>query len=208
MKLQLHHNKNRQKGFTLIEIVVTVAVIGIVAVVSSSFNKDSVSLSRIFQTGLNASDEARRILRPMSNEIRSASPSSAGAYPIESATSTSFVFFSDIDSDGLKERVRYYLSGNILKKGVIKPTGTPSAYPSNSEVVTDIVHGIQNGATPIFEYYDSNYDGTTSPLSQPVNILAVRLIKITFIIDTDINKPPSSTTIGTQISFRNLKDNL
>lgn len=219
MKLQLLHNTKKQKrftstniflskGFTLIEIVVTVAVVGVIAIVAGSFNRDSISFSRIFQSGLNASDEARRILRPMSNEIRSASPSSAGAYAIESATSTSFIFFSDIDGDGLKERVRYYLSGTTLKKGVIKPSGIPAVYSSGSEVITDIVHGIQNGATPIFDYYDSSYDGTISALSQPVNISIVRLIKITFIIDTDTSKPPAATTISTQVSFRNLKDNL
>ncbi|MBP6855293.1 MAG: prepilin-type N-terminal cleavage/methylation domain-containing protein [Candidatus Pacebacteria bacterium] len=199
---------NKQKGFTFIEILVTVAVVGLIILVSSSLNKDVIVFSRIFQSGLNAADEARKILRPMANEIRSASPSSAGAYPIESATATSFIFFSDIDSDGDKDRVRYYLSGTTLKKGVINPSGNPAVYSSMSEVNTDIVHNIQNGATPIFLYYDAYYDGTTNPLPDPVSISSIRLIKINFIIDSDLNKLPSATTISTQVSFRNLKDNL
>lgn len=199
---------NKQKGFTFTEILVTVAVIGLVVVISSSLDKDTIVFSRIFQSGLNTADEARKILRPIANEIRSASPSSAGAYPIESATATSFVFFSDIDSDGDKDRVRYYLSGTTLKKGVINPSGNPAVYPTASEVNTNIVHNIQNGGVPIFSYYDAYYDGSTDPLPEPVSISSIRLIRINFIIDSDLNKLPPATTISTQVSFRNLKDNL
>lgn len=54
---------NKQKGFTFIEILVTVAVVGLIILVSSSLNKDVIVFSRIFQSGLNAADEARKILR-------------------------------------------------------------------------------------------------------------------------------------------------
>ena len=62
---------NKQKGFTFIEILVTVAVVGLIILVSSSLNKDVIVFSRIFQSGLNAADEARKILRQIANEIRS-----------------------------------------------------------------------------------------------------------------------------------------
>ena len=65
-----------------------------------------------------------------------------------------------------------------------------------------------NEATPIFDYYDTNYDGTTAPLAQPVSAIAVRLVKITLIIDKNSLRPPAPITMTTQVSMRNLKDNL
>jgi len=131
-----------------------------------------------------------------------------GSYPIETAGITAFTFFSDINSDGLKERIRYFLSGTTLMKGVIVPLGSPLQYLSNTEVLTEIVHNVRNGSTPIFTYYDSSYNGSTSPLSQPVSILSVRLVMITLILEGDPNRQPAPITVTTEVSIRNLKDNL
>jgi len=70
------------------------------------------------------------------------------------------------------------------------------------------VHGVVNGSTPVFTYYNSSYNGNTPPLTLPVSILDVRLIKISIITDDDPSKPPSPINVTTQVSFRNLKDNL
>jgi len=136
------------------------------------------------------------------------SPSSLGSYPIEIAADNTLVFFTDINDDGLKERVRYFVQGTTLKKGVISPTGSPLAYVSANETFTELVHNLRNGSTPVFTYYDTNYNGTTSPLTQPVDISFIRLIKVNMIVDVDPNRSPVPVTVTTQISVRNLKDNL
>ena len=118
----------------------------------------------------------------------------------EDIFSQSFTFYSDIDNDSLKEKIRYYLSGAILKKGVIKPNGNPLQYNPANEITKEIVHDVTNGGMAVFNYYDKYYDGTTAPLSQPVNVLDVRLVKITLMT--------ASQTFTTQVSIRNLKDNL
>ena len=81
-------------------------------------------------------------------------------------------------------------------------------YLSNTEVITDIIHGVRNNGSPVFSYFDSSYNGSTNSLSQPVSVLIIRLIKINLTIDDDPNRPPSPMTITTEINFRNLKDNL
>ena len=46
-----------------------------------------------------------------------------------------------LDDDGLKEKIRYYLTGTTLKKGVIKPTGSPPVYLSaNESCLAHLVH--------------------------------------------------------------------
>lgn len=196
------------KGYSMAEIVVVLAILGVFIGVVGKFQKDYVGFSRVFNNELNLADDARKILRPMANEVRSMSPAANGAYAIESAATSSFVFFSDISGDAKTERVRYFLSGTTLKKGVKTASGNPSVY--GTESITDVVSGIRNGSSAIFEYYDTNYTGssTSTPLTYPMSTDSIRLVKITFIIDAIATDAISSTTVSTQVSLRNLKDNL
>jgi prepilin-type N-terminal cleavage/methylation domain-containing protein len=201
-------NKMCNKGFTLMEILVTIAIFSLIMIAIGTFARNTFYYNNIFSNGLTSYDEANKLLQPIASEIRSASPSSLGAYNIESATDTSFVFFTDTNNDGLKERVRYFLSGTALRRGVIAPTGSPLKYLTANEVIKDIVPNLKNGTTAIFTYYDTNYNGSTAPMTQPVSITTIRLVKITLIIDIDPNRSPIPVTISTQVSLRNLKDNL
>lgn len=202
------HNHNSRSGFSLAEVLISMFIITLIGFVAYSFQKDIFSLNRIISNSLTAQNEARRALKSMSAEIRAASPSNLGDYAIAQTASSSFTFYSNTDSDFLKERVRYFIDGDILKKGVIKPFGSPLVYNLANEVISELIQYITASSTPTFSYYDVNYDGTTAPLMEPVNISAVRLVKITIIIDKDLSTPPAPIIFTTQISMRNLKDNL
>jgi hypothetical protein len=67
---------------------------------------------------------------------------------------------------------------------------------------------IRNGANPIFTYFDKNFTGTQPALTQPVNLLNVRLVHLNLQVDVDPAQPPTPITLETSVSFRNLKDNL
>ena len=102
MKFFKHTNSS---GFSLAEIVVTVAIIGVISITVGKFTGDVFSFNRYFTKSLDVAGDARKVLRPMVNEIRSASPSSLGSYAIESAGTNEFIFFSDTDDNGVKERI-------------------------------------------------------------------------------------------------------
>lgn len=199
---------NRRKGVTLIEVLITMFIFTLILGALGSFVRDLYFYDDVFTGGLTSYDEARKILQPIASEIRSASPSSIGSYPIEKTGDTEFIFFTDSDNNGIKERIRYFLSGNIIKRGVIIPSGNPMQYLSTNETISEVVHGVINGTTPIFSYYNSGYNGNTASLPQPVSVLSVRLVKILLILDDNPNRPPSSVTVTTQVNIRNLKDNL
>jgi len=199
---------NSKSGFTAIEILVSIFILTLIGLAVSSFAKDIFSLNRITSDSLTAQDETRRALKTMSAEIRTASPSSLGAYALAQTATSSFTFYSNIDDDSLKERVRYFLDGTTLKKGIIKPSDVPLIYNPANEVVSELTHGVANATTSIFSYYDKNYDGTTQALTEPIDIATVRLVKITIVIDKNPQTPPGPITLTTQISIRNLKDNL
>lgn len=203
-----NHRCNLNSGFSVIEALVGIFIFTLIGLAVYSFQRDVFSLNRIISGSLIAQDEARRALKSMSAEIRTASPSSLGAYPLVQTATSSFIFYSNIDSDSFKEQVRYFLDGTTLKKGIVKPSGSPLTYNLANETISELIHDVANADMPVFYYYDKNYDGTTQPLAEPIEVVAVRLVKITVVIDKDQQQPPAPTTLTTQISMRNLKDNL
>lgn len=204
-----NYKKNTKAGFTLVEIVVYLAVFGVLIGSVTIFARDIFFYNSVTQSDLTAQLEGRRVVRALISELRESSPSSLGAYPIASVATSTITFFSNIDSDSLKEQVRYYLSNRRLYRGIIKPTGNPLVYNPASEVIDiEVTDVINSTSTPIFQYYDTNYGGSGAALSSPINIPSVRLIKVNVIIDKDSNRSPIPISITSQVSIRNIKDNL
>jgi len=196
-------------GYTLMEILVVLFIFSILLLGSETLYTNTVNNNTTMTNSLNAQADVRKAFVTMIAAIRTSSQSSSGAYAIDTASSTYFAFYSDLNGDGLKEKVRYYLSGKILKQGVIKPTGNPSVYNPANETITTLVNDVVNTAgQPIFYYYDDFYNGTSSAMSMPITIANVRLIKIDLLIDHDPIRPPAAQEFTTQVSIRNLKDNL
>jgi len=146
------------------------------------------------------------VFETMAREIRSMGPSSLGAYPIEAASSTSFIFFSDIDGDGLMERVRYFRATTTLEKGVIKPSGNPLVYATSTEttrvVVSDLI-----GSGGVFEYFDSAYTGTQSPMAPPVDAQAIRIVRASLSSDINPGSGPLPAFFSVTVNLRNLRSN-
>lgn len=201
------HIKNKKRGFSLVEILVALGIFSVIVVLIGTFQADIFSLNEIIQVGLNNTNEAKKIIRPFSNEVRSATLSDNGSYPILQADSTNFIFYSDIDGDGEREQVRYFLENGVFKKGITNSSGNPKIYNPNDEDIIQVVKDVVN--SEIFTYFDSSYDGQefSEQLSFPVSVSSIRLIKIELVIDSNPDKPPAAVTVSTQVSIRNLKDN-
>ncbi len=200
--------KNNQVGFTLIETLVAMFILTLIAVVVVNFQLDIFSLNKISNSNLLSQEGARRTLKNFSAEIRSVTASDAGAYALAQTATSSITFYTNIDSDASVEKIRYFLDGTILKKGTIKPTGNPATYNPADENFIILSNNIANATTSIFTYYDTDYDGTSPALTDPVSPSQVRLIKIDLIIDEDPSKDPPPLYMTTQATPRNLKDNL
>ncbi len=198
-----------QKGYTLAEIVVVVGIFGLIVIALSNFQRGVIMNNRYAQDSLSSAQDARNILRVMVRELRTASPANDGSYAIATAATNTIAFFADTDGDGLKEKVRYFIATTTLKKGSIKPSGSPLTYNSANETFSFLAYNVKNAtSSPLFEYYDSNYAGTSSPLVQPVTVTSVHLVKINLMIDSDPLRAPLIRTYTSQVNLRNLKDNL
>ena len=95
--------------------------------VFSEFQRDVFFLNTNLQNNMSAQLDARHLIKTMITELRKTQNSATGGYPIELASTSEIAFFSDIDSNGNVEKVRYFLSGNRLRKGVTPPTGSPES---------------------------------------------------------------------------------
>jgi prepilin-type N-terminal cleavage/methylation domain-containing protein len=197
------------RGFTLIEVITTIAIFIVIMIAVSTFQYNVLSYNRIGTVALTNAQEVESLLKIMAKEIRSMESGSDGSYAISAAATTSLTFFADVDSDGNKEKVRYYIATTTIYRGSIKPTGSPATYIQSNETTKILVTGIRNSpSTPIFDYFDSMYAGTSTPMTYPLNLTSIRLVKVTLTIDTDPNKAPILRAYTTQIGLRNLKDNL
>lgn len=195
-------------GFSLVEVLIAMGIFSLIIGSIMAVFLGALRAKDIIFEQLRVQSEARAEAQNFIDEIRRANYSSIGAYPIEAAGTSTIIFYSDIDRDTFRERVRYWLSGTTLKKGVIKPAGTPLSYPPASEVITDAVHDVINTSS-IFYYYDQNYNGgaTSTALAQPVDVTAVRMAGIELKIEKDINKSPTPLYVETKTEIRNLKNN-
>jgi prepilin-type N-terminal cleavage/methylation domain-containing protein len=193
---------NRNKGFSLNEVLISVAIIGVVSTAIGTFQSTLFLKDRSFRGTILATQEARLALRRFLEESRAASQSSVGSYAINSAQDNSITFYADSDGDGLKERYRYFISGTNLNKGVLTPTGSPIGY-TGSEKIIYAIHNLSTTTAPIFTYYDTN-DATITP---PVTASLVRSVRMSVSIAPDLNKASSTISFSTRSTFRNLRDN-
>jgi type II secretory pathway pseudopilin PulG len=199
-----------KNGFTLIEIVVTVAIfIILIFGVSAMLNNIFVN-SKQELLSINTIDQARLALATFTNEIRNATTGSDGSYPLSQAGDFQIIFYSNFGiNPTIIKRIRYYISGNTLYKGVVLPAGSPLSYNLSSESVTAVASGVSNGSFPVFYYYDGNYNGTTSAISQPVNINNVRYVKINLMVLNQIMPNSASSFLVTAGgTIRSIKNNL
>jgi prepilin-type N-terminal cleavage/methylation domain-containing protein len=200
---------NKKRGMTLVEVLTAVAIFVIIIAAVYTFEINIFSYNGSISSSFQTIQDSQTLLKTMLTELREAVPGVNGSYSLSSVGSTSISFFSDSDNDGTAEQITYSLVGTTLYRSVIKAAGSPLSYSVSNQSTSTLIQNLRNGtSTALFQYFDANYTGTSSPLTQPVTPTAVRLIKISIVLDSDPTKYPAPITYTTQVNIRNLKDNL
>lgn len=191
-------------GFTLIETVVTVALTGVVTVALGFLIQYFYKTNAFVLEQSRAVESARRSVENAMADLREASYGADGSYPISAAATSSVMFYADISGDSAVEKVRYYLSGAVLYRGVTEPSSA-SSYAGQPETTTLVVDNIRNSAflTDLFSYYNQNGE----QLVAPVNLSQVASVKTTVLADVNPNRAPNVYTLRGSATIRNLKPN-
>ncbi len=197
------------RGVTIIELIVVLFILSLIAGAVYAFQKNVFSTSRLLQTSLRSESDVRNVFKNFTAEVRRASPGWNGAYTIETAGTSTFVFYTTMDGDTYTERMRYQLFGTTLLRGVTKFNSTTGAYdlPESTSTVMSGINADPFGK--IFTYYDKSYDGTATypALTDPVDIARVRLVRFDLPV-APLGTSASSTKVNSvEVNLRNLKDN-
>lgn len=205
--------KRDSRGFTLIEVVTTVSVVSIMFVVASNFIIDTMQSQRYLSEQNDAIVESRKAVAKITSELRETVSADTGAYPLDTLDDQEIIFYSDVDKDQETERVRYFLNGTQLIRGVIEPTEDAVtleiSYDTATETTNAIAYYIQNGVTPLFTYYNEDYpsDTVTNPLTTPADPSVTRMVGVHIETNVDPNRIPDTRDLDSFIQLRNLKEN-
>ncbi len=150
--------KDGTRGVTIIELVVVLGFSVIVVMVAALIEDQLTRVAGFVNQELSNQQGLEQVFQEFQTNARSMGPSSIGAYPIEQATANNLVFYSDVDVDGVYERVRYTINSSTLEQGIIKPTGNPLVYATSSEKVRTLATGVL-AASSSFSYFGSTYTG-------------------------------------------------
>ncbi len=196
-------------GFTLVEIIIVVAITSTIFVIAADFLLLGLRTEDYVNEQNQAVVESRKAIGSIVGELREASPADTGAYPIESASEQEIIFFSDVDKDNTTERIRYFLDGANLKRGVIEPAGDPLTYDGANEVISTLSSYVRNETTPVFKYFNEDYpsDQVNNPLATPISTADVRMVQLFLEVNVDPTRVPETTELSVNIQLRNLKEN-
>lgn len=200
---------SHSRGMSLVETFIALAIFVLVIVAMGAFQAGIFSHQRVVSGSLQTAQDAQIILKTILTELRSAAPGANGSYIINSAATSSISFFSDTNNDGQTDKIAYSLSGTTLYRSRIPPSGTPPVYLGANQSTTTLLSNVRNStSTPIFQYFDQFYTGTSSALALPVDVSTIRLIQVSITLDVDPRISPAPRTYTVQVGLRNLKTNL
>jgi prepilin-type N-terminal cleavage/methylation domain-containing protein len=202
--------KKYKQGFTLLELIIALFLFGaIVALVAGFgvyfFKNYAFSFEEQQEIG-----QAQTALTQMIREIRKIQTADNGSWPLVQTDNNSFIFYADVNSDGKADRVRYFLNGKDLQRGVIPPTEVPVTYPLQNELVQTIATNITATPSAIFAYYNENWpsDLVNNPLIASQRIFNTRFVQVTINVDTIPNFSAGAFSLTSGTSIRSMKTNL
>ena len=200
---------HNSRGVTLVELVVAIGIFALLSLGAAEIIIIGFRSNAAIWEHLEVQRDARRAVQQVVNVVRQAETSSVGAYPVAGAGANELIVYSNIDNNGYRERVRFFLDGTTLKKGIITPSGSPLVYETATETITDVANNVTNVSlgTPIFSYYNSVYTGTEVAMAQPVVVGDVRIISVRLILDKNPNVLPGAYDVESFAQIRNLKLN-
>jgi len=199
-RARLCRARGATRGFTLIETLVTIAVFTIVmTAMTFAIQYFYRTNAYVFEQTM-AVENARTGVIDAMRDLREATYGVNGAYPVVSATPTGVVFYVDINGEGVIDKVRYYLSGTTLYRGVTVPAGDPLSYLDQPETTYTIATYVRQTTIPIFRYYDSN----GNELAIPINIADIASVNTTITVNLNPLRAPDNFTLSAGATLRNL----
>ena len=188
-------------GLTFVEMLITIAIISIImiAIVDSIiffYRANTSSIEQEYQV-----EHARRGAELMIRDLRETTYADSGAYPLATIATSTVTFYTDTDTDGSIERIRYTLLGTNLYRNVTLAAGAPPAYTGGGATST-VSRYIRNNdeAAPLFRYFDNTNTEVSSE-----DIADVVSVTVNLVVDITQQHTPGKFTLRDSATLRNLR---
>lgn len=210
---QIEHNKGFTQlqfkyktvaGFTLLEMLVVLGIFiiilgALISSISFFYRSNTHTLEQSF-----AINSARKGVEGMVKDMREATYSDEGAYPVIEMGTSTLSFYADVDSDIFIEKVRYSLEGTNLIRGITDSSGDPRTYNSLNEATSTISDNVRNSdeSTDLFTLYDAS----GSEITNMANTTGLRFVSVKIVVDVNQNAAPESFTLQSSATLRNVRE--
>lgn len=176
-------------GFSLIELIISIVLLGLLAAVGANMLSDSFDIAYMLNTSQSTASQARYTLERLEREIRE-TQYTGGAYTIVGTpTGTSFKFTK---ADGVTVTIAN--SGSDLTIGYSDPT-TISTDPVTTSTLTSQV--VTLGNPPLLAYYKN--DGVTETTSGA----DIRFVEIKLTLRGPSKTEQQDIVLRTRVALRN-----
>lgn len=197
----LRHN---QRGFSIAELVISIAVLGIlIVIVYPFFNLTIRQFFTLEQEGLTFSQlsiQSQRIAKVL-----------RGATDITQATSTDITVYAYFaPNDAYVSLIHYYKNGagSKLLADITPMTGNPptgTLISAQTHTVTIIDNFYSSPTVNTFEYLDATGGTLTTPIT---DLHTIKGIRVSLAVPITLPSQSGNDTITSQVSLRNRKTNL
>lgn len=211
MSWYAYRKTKRLQGFSLVEMMTAIFIMGVGMIGFSLLLLRSWNSNKfILETGVSAV-QVNRASAEIISTLRKIRQADNGDYPLESGGNFDIKFYVDVDGDGVTERVHYWLdtATQQLMRGVREPSNNNPPIYANGDGTTSVMadYIVNTDAQPIFYYYNNNYPGdtTNNPISTPVNVGDVRLVRVLLRINIDPVRAPNNINVESFADLRNIE---
>jgi prepilin-type N-terminal cleavage/methylation domain-containing protein len=209
------------EGFTLVELLVTMLIVGIVAAAILTLYENSMRVAASEQNRMQSQDAARLAINQIARYFRAATDSESNRSTHSDAVAVAgpkdLVFYADIDGNDLAEKVRYYVSeGGALMMQTASPvmSDNPPTYPAFETDGILVQQGVDSSGGPLFTYFyydQDDTDGDGERLEQftpatPADRERVAAVGIDITVNESPQLSPSGVRLQTSVQIRQRYD--
>lgn len=203
-----HHNykvlRSAQAGFSLIELMLVIAIVGVITTTIYTFFNNSVSQYIALQTNNVRHGELATQSQRMASLVR-------GLTDINVATTSELSMYAYLSPrDDTVSLIRYYKSADgtklyadVTPMSANPPTGTPITADKKTITLLDNFYTV--GGINLFTYLDSAGNTLANPVT---DLRTIKGIKMTLAVTSTAPVANGNETVSVQVALRNRKSNL
>ncbi len=201
-----HHKLliRQSRGFTLIELVITFAVVGVISTAAYSFFNTSISQ----YLALHKDSVVFGDLATQSQRIANVMRGLTGIVSADANDITVYAYFAP--NDTYVSKIRYYknvegtkLFADVTQMTSNPPVGTEVAGSLKTYTIINNFHSI--AGLDLFDYYDASNSEIVLPIP---DLNTVKIIRVNLAVPSKRPVASSDTTMTVEVALRNRKTNL